>query len=51
MRRIRRRRNHVRLPVGCQEGLHGRSVVDGKDLDRKRLGVGNILVERRDESV
>lgn len=50
LRRIRRR-THVCLLVGCQEGLPGRSLADGKDLDRKRLGVGNNLVERRDESV
>lgn len=37
------------LLVGCQERPCGSSLVNGKDLDRKRLlGVEDILVEERD---
>lgn len=36
------------LLVRCQKGPYGSSLVNGKDSDRKRLGVEDILVERRD---
>lgn len=36
------------LLMKCQEGPYGSSLVNGKDSDRKRLGVEDILVEGRD---
>ena len=45
--RIRGGKDYVHLLLRCQEGPCG-SCVDGKDLDRKRPGVENLLGGGRD---
>lgn len=45
--RIRGGKNYACLLVGCQEGPYGSNLVNGKDSDRQRLKVEDILVEGR----